>query len=154
MKTVEFINGDKIKIETGLKIFDKQTNLITTGSAYCNTQQSMIVRPYYNTTGDSQEGALQKYDLAFFKANMPGYVESQVRKLAENREVYVYEFFHTNNKKKKVVHGYVVTTKDHEYLNHFIVGPTQKSYGVVQECAKYVSDYNSTHECQKRMAVV
>lgn len=154
MKKIEFINPNRMRIETGLKTFDTQTNLITTGSAFCNTQKSMLVRAYNTTTESNQVGTLQQYDLAFFEVNMPNYVELSIRKLAEKRELYVYEFFHTNNKKTKVVHGYVVTTKDHEYLNHFVTGPTQKSYGVVLECAEYVSDYNPKKESYKRMAAV
>lgn len=154
MKKAEFINPNKMEINTGIRIFDNQTNLITTGSAFCNTQKSMIVHAYNKTKESLAEGDLQNYDLSFFKTDMPSYVEEKIRKLAAKSEVYVYEFFHTNKKQTKVVHGYVVTTKDHEFLNYFVIGPTHRSYGVVQECAKYVSDYNITTETRKRMTAV
>lgn len=157
MKQIEFINENKMKMETGLKIFDKQTNLVTTGSVIANTQFSMYIRSFdtVKAYGDRtyRKGDLQNFDLAYFKGNIPSYILEKIRNLGKDRDLYVYEFFHVNARKEKSVHGYVVTTKDHEFLEYFVTG-TSKSYLVIKECVQYVSDYNHIEHTRERIAMV
>ena len=46
MREKEWVNGNKMKIETGHKTFDRQTNIISTGNIIANTLWGFFIRPY------------------------------------------------------------------------------------------------------------
>lgn len=132
-----------MRIETGHKTFDRQTNLISFGNIVSNTQYSKWIRPYNETKCYGQErpkGYLQDWDLDYFE-NLPNYVRNYIKETAIDDPVILYEFRSYNNN-TKIIHGYVVTNKDHELLNYFVTGPTYKSYDVIKKCIKYVSKSN------------
>jgi hypothetical protein len=143
MKPIEWVTPNKMKIETGHKTFDRQTNAIFTGNVISNTQYSKWIRPYNETKcygGERPKGYLQDWDLDNF-TNLPYTVRSYVKKIAIDDPVILYEF-HSYSNGVKIIHGYVVTTKNHELLNYFITGPTYKSHDVILKCIEYVSKSN------------
>jgi hypothetical protein len=140
MKRAQFVNPNKMLMESGHKTFDRQTNLITRGNVYSNTQISSYIRPYNQTEWNGktvQKGELQNYDLKFF-GKLPFEVEEAVRAYAKDKSIILYMFFHRNSDKEKIVHGYVITDTQYRLIDFFVTGPTYKSYNVIKECSQYV----------------
>ena len=135
MKKYEWINGNKMKFESGFTTFDKQTNYISTGNVSANTQLSLYIRPRKETNnGDFKVGELQAYDLKLFN-NLPMYIKSYLNRIEE--KVILYEFRHRANG-KKIVDGYVITDKEHNFICRWTVGKTYKSELAINEAMKYI----------------
>lgn len=130
-------------VKTGHKTFDKQTNMITTGNVIANTQLSGFIRKHSEVECngyDFKEGELRKSDLKDFR-KFDGFqmVKDYLDKSLKDEQVILYAFAHRSSKDRIIVHGYVITTSDYVYINDFVVGPTSKSYDIVQEMKKYIS---------------
>lgn len=139
MKTKEWLNPNKMKIETEHKTFNQQTRVIGAGNIIATTQVSLFIRAWNNTyrwDGDTVEpGYLQNFDLTAFR--LPKHIEKAVRDTAVDESVILYEFRHFNGD-KKIVHGYVITDGEYRLLRTFVTGPTWKSNSVIKECLKYI----------------
>jgi len=142
VKKIVWKTPNKMKIETGHGAFDRQTNVIATGNCITNTQISSFIRARKNVVNPVgeivPEGYLQDFDLKKF-SNLPDKVRKVVKQVAVEEPVILYEFFH-RNRGKRIVHGYVITDSRRRLIEWFVTGPTYKSYKVIAECVKYVSE--------------
>ena len=91
-------DGNKQIINSGWKLFDKQTNVITTGNAICNTQISFYIRPYNececNGKNDYAKGSLMGYDLRTFQRfQIPRRIEDALRNKNRKESWVLYMFF-------------------------------------------------------------
>lgn len=141
LKKVEWENPNKMKFDSSFKVFNKQTDLITTGNVYSNTQTSAYIRPYnevINPVGEKREkGFLQDWDLNNF-TNLPYNVREDIKNKAKEKSVILYEFKHYN-KDRKVVDGYVLTDNHYKHLKTYYTNPNFKSQDAVNEASKYIS---------------
>lgn len=157
MKKVEWINPDKMYIETAHSTFNYQTKTIHTGNVWADTQHSSYIRGYEKTdsgrANQFEKGHLRNCDLSSFFGDAPQHplsehVKQVVRELTQGQEsVVLYEFRHwrkgRNGTSQKVVHGWVITSYGDKLLRKIYANNSRKSMSVVDECAKYVgSDYD------------
>lgn len=107
MKKIEWINNNKMRMESGNKTFDKQCLVISKGNTIAPTQLSFIVRPKYDILNSVNERCpeshLQNFDLKSLFLEWSWY-RSQIAELSnEYKGVYVYQFFHYSGKKHKII---------------------------------------------------
>ena len=135
MKKYEWINGNKMKFESGFATFDKQTNYISKGAVISNTQYSSYIR------GDE----FKFYDLELFH-NLPNFIRNILNQI--NYQTILYEFSHTSyhedyytgKTKHKLIDGYVLTTTDGHLISKWVTGKTFKSELAVNEAIKYITE--------------
>ena len=135
MKKYEWINGNKMKFESGFATFDKQTNYIGKGAVISNTQYSNYIR------GDE----FRYYDLKLFH-NLPNFIRDILNQI--NYQTILYEFSHTSyhedyytgKTKHKIIDGYVLTTTDGHLISKWVLGKTIKSELAVNEAVKYICE--------------
>lgn len=143
MKKIIWATPNKMEIGTGHAAFDRQTNIISTGNIIANTMIGWHIRPHSETECNGltrPPGHLRDFDLQLFRSrNMRRHVLSYILSVTQDSPIWLYEFFHYNGR-CRIMHGYIVTAKDHTHMRSFITGPTQKSAGVIYECEKYVSN--------------
>ena len=141
MKKIEWANPNKMVINTGHKTFDRQCCVVSTGNVIAPTQYSCYVRAQNNTecngfqfpAGHLRDGDLKNMD------DMPSYVRKYVLSQTEVDKAIVYQFFHYASG-KNIIHGYVVTDSAHKLLRKFVIGPTCKSYSVIDTVTEYIAD--------------
>lgn len=145
MKRIKWVNGNKMAIDTGHRTFDSQTNIISTGNLIANTVLGAHIRPYNETrimNGEHREpGYLQRWDLENF-SNLPLHVRLIVQAYGADNGTYLYRFHHFNNR-KKIIHGYILTSDDHRFLYRSVTGPTYKSWDIMREVQQYVTRVTS-----------
>lgn len=111
-------------INSGWKLFDNQTNCITTGNAYCNTQYSSYIRPWgeIECNGFTKEkGHLMKFDLKPFKQfRIPENVRQILFDTERTESVILYMFFVCKNDRIKPFY-WVVTDKNYKLIEDRIV---------------------------------
>ena len=135
MKKYEWINGNKMKFESGFATFDKQTNYISKGAVISNTQYSNYIRG----------NEFRDYDLKFFY-NLPNFIRNIINQI--NYQTILYEFSHTSyhedyytgKSKHKIIDGYVLTTTDGHLISKWVLGKTIKSELAVNEAVKYICE--------------
>ena len=135
MKKYEWINGNKMKFESGFATFDKQTNYIGKGAVISNTQYSNYIRG----------NEFRFYDLELFR-NLPNFIRNILNQI--NSQTILYEFSHTSyhenyytgKTKHKIIDGYVLTTVDGHLISKWIMGKTFKSELAVNEAVKYITE--------------
>ena len=134
MKKYEWINGNKMKFESGFSTFDKQTNYIGKGAVISNTQYSNYIR------GDE----FRYYDLKLFH-NLPNFIRNIINQI--NYQTILYEFSHTSyhedyctgKSKHKIIDGYVLTTADGHLISKWVLGKTLKSELAINEAIEYIT---------------
>lgn len=142
MKLIQWKTPNKMLFESEHKTFNKQTNLITTGNVWANTQRSSYIRPSNQTICNGFNRPiveLQNYDLENMSHILPQSTISAIKQLVDaNNGGIVYAFFHVH-KKRKILHGVILTDKAHNHLKTF-VNPwyAPKSDSVLNECKKYI----------------
>lgn len=132
-------DGNHMLFESGHKTFDNQVDCISTGNVIGHVQLSFHVRAYTETECNGfvrPPGHLRSFDMK--KWRLPTDVRDRVLKETETTSVWLYEFRHWTAK-GKIVHGYVITSNDHELLAEFVTGPTYKSGLVINEAVTYVT---------------
>lgn len=147
MKTEYDKKGNMI-INTGYKLFDNQTNLITTGNVISNTQYSSYIRPYKEVINGGHIGKcgdFMKYDMQYFK-QIPNAIKKYL--LNEEREdsCILYEIFVNKQDDRgnyyRDIIGYILTDKNHKYImSDVLLYPycrIEKRYNVIDECKKYI----------------
>lgn len=148
LKTIEWDNPNKMHMDSGFKLFDKQTNLITTGNVYANTQYSSYIRPYkeiknYGYTGNP--GDFLKLDMESFRG-VPEIMKEVIYDRNREKSVILYQFKVFHGKKKEII-GYVLTTYDYKYISHVTFNPYRCNYikreNAIYEAMKYICDKES-----------
>ena len=135
MKKYEWMNGNKMKFESGFATFDKQTNYIGKGAVISNTQQSDYIRG----------NEFKAYDLKFFR-DLPNFIRNILNQI--NYQTILYEFSHTSyhedyytgKSKHKIIDGYVLTTTDGHLISKWVLGKTFKSELAINEAIKYITE--------------
>jgi len=139
-----------MKLKSGHKTFDQQTNVISRGNIIAETMFGQHIRPrneVLDAIGQSRKpGELQNFDLGYFR-NLPRPLYHYIKDNFIEHGGWLYEFFHFNGS-QKVIHGYILTDGSHNLLKMYRTGPTHKSWWVLQEAAKYVSNYDEEEEEQ------
>lgn len=149
MKKIEWINGNKMLIETGHATFDRQTNVISTGNIIANTMVGWNIRSWYDDgkglidydTNKRTPGVLFRYDTSKF--NLPSYVLEKIMSFAKDRKylrgMWLYQIHHFNGR-KLIVHGWILTDFQHNWLTTIENRWNYKSHCVLNECRNYLSN--------------
>lgn len=146
MKKHTWDNPNKMHMDSGFKLFDKQTNLISTGNVIANTQRSEYIAPWNKTDRNNtkfKEGELTKADLRFCGCNgkLPACIERVIYDKNRTNDVILYVFRVFKQGREDVI-GYVITDDNHNYMQHCIVGYTGTSIikreRAVNEAMKYI----------------
>lgn len=101
-------SGSRMILDTKLKTFNTQTDLITIGNVIADTQYSNYIRPYNEMECNGrtlQKGELRDYDLQFFALNEK--VRNYVLKHTENERGILYQFHFYNARKEKIIIGWI-----------------------------------------------
>ena len=128
-------------INSGWKEFDKQTNCISTGNVYANTQYSSFIRPWKETECNgftNPEGHLMNFDMKPFRNFRIPKCIMEILKNKERAESYIlYMFFIVNKEKHVEPFGWVVTDYHHKHVTSCVT----RNYG---QC--YLKRYNALKE--------
>ena len=101
-------SGSRVTLDTKLKTFNTQTNLITIGNVIADTQYSNYIRPYNEIECNNKiynKGELRDYDLQFFTLNEK--VRNYVLKHTETESGILYQFHFYNVRKEKIIIGWI-----------------------------------------------
>ena len=101
-------SGSRMTLDTKLKTFNTQTNLITIGNVIADTQYSNYIRPYNEIECNNKiynKGELRDYDLQFFTLNEK--VRNYVLKHTETESGILYQFHFYNARKEKIIIGWI-----------------------------------------------
>lgn len=134
-------NGMKMIIDSGYKLFDKQTNDITTGNAITNTQYSSIIRPYSETECNGQKhekGYLTNYDLQYF--SIPNWLRKEI--IENDRKICLYEFRTYRNGIKNVI-GWLVEDNGNikTIVNNNSLTLNTKKYKALELCKNIIEEH-------------
>lgn len=148
MKKIEWDNPNKMKIDTGHKTFDKQTNIISTGNIIANTMIGNYIRAYNDVTmgyKDPQEkGHLQNWDLDKFDYVPSGWRE-RMQYESPDQKFILYEIFHYQTSTLRYTHGMILTTDKHEHVKTYCGTMRPKSYEIMFTVRDYLCN-NQPHE--------
>ena len=143
MKKATWDSPNKMHFESDFATFNKQTNLITTGNAYCNTQMSSYIRAWSNVKNGAYIGKcgdFLEYDLRSF-GYIPPHIEKLLRDKNRTESYILYEFFVWSGKKREVI-GYVLTDSLHNFIADSIVCECgcswQKRRSAIDACKEYI----------------
>lgn len=118
-------SGTRQLINSGWKLFDNQTNLITTGNVSSNTQQSSYIRPWTETECNGRtnpEGHLTNFDLhPFQKYGIPLVIDKIVSDKERKEPVILYMFYVWSKDQHVLPFCWVVTDKNHKLVKTVIV---------------------------------
>lgn len=148
-------DGNSMVIGSGHIAFDQQTNCISTGNIIANTQYGGFIRARTQTECNGHnfpEGYLRERDLEPFleysrlgrgsrgwrQQEMTYAALERVRGETEDKSIILYSFFHYNGD-KRIVHGFILTKTDYEFIGRYVVGPASKSTLVMNCVQPYVS---------------
>ena len=140
--------GTRQIINSGWKEFDRQTNLITTGNALCNTQVSSFIRPWMQKERNgyvNPEGHLLKFDLKQFEDfHIPADIMSVINDVNRRESVILYMFFTTGKNDKINPFCWVVTGYHHDLIDYSIVSQsgqqTEKRIMAFNEIIKFITE--------------
>ena len=143
MKQCTWDNPNKMHMDSGFKLFDRQTNLISTGNVWANTQYSSFIRPYSEVKNGNYIGKLGdflKFDMQFFE-----YVPEHMKKIIYDKErkesVILYQFKVYHGERKEII-GYVLTDYNHNYISHCVYCSygcrLDKRLAAIEEAMQYV----------------
>ncbi len=130
-------------VVTGHKTFDKKSEgCIMTGNVISNVQFSWFVRPFNQTDCNGfyfPPGYLQKVDLNSFSSTLPECVKECIRRNGRSQRFIVYEFRHFRGR-KKIIHGYVITTDEHKYFKSWVTGHRRTSGDIIQHAIRAITE--------------
>ena len=123
--------GTRQIIDSGWKEFDRQTNCISTGNVYANTQISSFIRPWSQTECNNHtfpEGQLMNYDLQQFdRFNIPTNLLDVIKDKNRKDSVILYMFF-TVRQGHVVPFGWVLSERDYSTIGWGVVRHYGESY--------------------------
>lgn len=141
-------NGMKQIINSGWKEFDRQTNCITTGNAYCNTQYSSYIRPYKETECNGfvkPQGELLAWDLQQYRRfRIPEAIGKVLWDKNREKSVILYMFFITNKEGSIEPFSWVLTDYDNNLITYRLAVRWGQSYSkrmlATHEALKYITN--------------
>lgn len=141
-------DGMKQIINSGWKEFDRQTNCISTGNVYANTQYSSFIRPWKETECNgfsNPEGHLMDFDLKPFRSFRIPQCIMDILKNKERAESYIlYMFFIVNKYKHVEPFGWVVTDYHHKRVTSCVTRNYGQSYwrryNALKEAINYITE--------------
>lgn len=148
MKKAKFTaDGMKQIINSGYKLFDKQTNDISVGNIIANTEFGNFIRPWKETECNGRTnppGHLTKFDLeAFNPHRIPKRLNDILLDKERDASVILYMFFVIKNK-HIVPFSFVITSSDHKLIDYAIIvryGQSwMKLYNATMEAISYITD--------------
>ena len=139
--------GTRQIIDSGWKEFDRQTNFLATGNVIANTQISSFIRPWCETECNGftrREGELMKYDLnQFGKWHIPADLLVTIKDKNRKESVILYLFYTMTKDRYVKPFGWVLTTKDHRYINSRVIREWGESYvkrsAALSEAIRYIT---------------
>lgn len=140
--------GTKQIVDTGWKLFDNQTNCISTGNVYASTQLSSFIRPYSKTEcngGVFQEGHLMQFDLKpFSKFYFPSEIAQVLMDKKRDDSVILYMFFVTNKYNHVEPFCWVITDRQHNLVKRIVTcergSNMNKRARAAVEVTKYITN--------------
>lgn len=124
-------SGMKQIIDSGWKEFDMQTNLITTGNVYSNTQTSSFIRPFNETECNGLsycKGDLMNFDMKEFQRfGIPENIREILRNPEREDSVILYMFFVIDKGRVKPF-CWVVTDRNYKLIDTCLVVGYGQSY--------------------------
>jgi hypothetical protein len=154
MKTIEWDNPNKMKFFSGHKAFDKQTNYISTENVAANTQYSSFIRSWNNDgkglidydRNKREPEWLFNFDITPFKETFSEFrkIETDLTNRSKQwtESHILYAFFHINLQpyRRKILHGFVLTDRNHNHVKTWYFGSSYKSWDLVEEAKKYITN--------------
>jgi hypothetical protein len=144
LKVKEFFAGGRRRqrISTGLKVFDNQTSMISTGNQIGGTMNGVCVRatetPFYpDSKKVAVPGQMRDFDIDQLSPSLPPYVGEFIRKAADHGDCRAYAFFHHTCSGEEVLHGFIITDEHHRFLRTFVTA--LGSGRILDVCAPYVA---------------
>lgn len=119
MKKITWDNPNKMHFDSEFKTFNKQTNVISTGNVFANTQTSLFIRPYNETECNGREnpkGHLMNFDLQTFRS-IPEPIREIIYDKTRERSVILYKFRVWRGSYEDIF-AYVITDDSHNYIRH------------------------------------
>ena len=140
-------SGTRQLIDSGWKEFDRQTNIITSGNAMCNTQYSTCVRAWNDCECNGKtfsKGEVAKFDMgAFGRLNIPQWVKNIAFDKERTEKIWVYMFFTTNENGIEPF-GWVVTSYNHKLIDKSVTCRYGKCFMkrvlALNECIAYITE--------------
>ncbi len=114
--------GNRQLINTGCKIFDRQTSALSQGNVYGSTITGSFIRHKGETQCNgftSPEGHLRAYDLKHFPRISP-LVRAAVEKYTDTKAAIVYRLFHN-----ETTHGYILASYTDDLVQMWATSSTQ-----------------------------
>lgn len=148
MKKAKFTaNGMKQIIDSGYKLFDKQTNIICDGNVIANTEFGNFIRPWKEIECNGRTnppGHLTKFDLEAFEPHrIPKRLLDFLLDKNRDKAVILYMFFVVKNK-HIVPFSFVITSSDYKLIDYAIIvrhGQSwMKLYKATMEAISYITD--------------
>ncbi len=112
LKKIVWRTRNKMEISTGLKAFDRQCKVVSTGNVISDTQKSSYIR----SVGDTQcngiknsFGHLHEFDVRPFDG-VPDRLKAFLA--LQGRSVILYQFHHWTGpswRRRRILHGHIVT---------------------------------------------
>lgn len=144
---------------TGHITFDKQLNgrsgYVGTGNVVSATQYSSYIRGHHQTSCNGvpfEPGVLQRKDIDKFKGLLePRTLLKVMAHLNGQSSGILYVFFHTSSR-RRIVHGWALTSANHQLVFSHTTGPTRKSTAVMRAMIDRVTKPQSAHEILADMA--
>ena len=145
-KAIYSKNGMKQLISSGWKLFDKQTNCISTGNVISNTQFSSFIRPWNETECNGytfSEGHLMNCDLEpFRKYRIPKQFLNLLEEKSRQDGVILYMFFVYKNG-VLCPFSWVVTSSDDKLIKKAVVCSynenKMKRFNALYEILNYIT---------------
>lgn len=139
-KSIYNKRGTRQIVNSGWKLFDKQTNCIGPGNCVFNTQVSSFIRPWKQLECNGRvnpEGHLTNFDLEGFRRyNIPSRMLEILRDKNREESMILYMFFVLVNGEVEPF-GWALTTKDYGLVASSVV----RRYG-----QSYAKRYNALYE--------
>lgn len=156
IKRHDWVHGNKGKIETGHKTFDRQCRIVSTGQMLSSCQVSLSVRSYYDIESNGMSfpvGHLFNFDMQYWRdIHTPQGVQDGIRRLADQYgSVMVFTFHHyyrptihptwsrcyrSGEESERLTHGWVAVKNDS--LLHAWIRNEGKSPDVMEWCMRHI----------------
>lgn len=142
MKVKQWATPNRMLFESEHKTFNKQTQLISTGNVWANTQYSGCIRGYYTTDCNghiSELGHLQNYDMKQFNQYLPYHVLQQIKELTKNNGGILYIFKHYSNG-RLIVDGAILTDRQYKHIKSYYLGGSYKQDSIIDKAREYITE--------------